>query len=85
MSRYNTLDEDSHLCATLFSKIKFRKRPISVINAFFRSQLQASENFIEMKKGGDTIYLLNEIPYSIMIQCTNYMKKRQERKCRSSH
>ena len=51
------------------SKIQLCKRPISLINSFFRSPFEMSENFIKSKN----------------LLCTKYLKKAQESKCRSSH
>ena len=65
--------------------IQLRKLPISLTDAFFRSAFEVSENFIKIKKTIYIIYLLNQIPYSIMIKCTKYLTKAQESKYWISH
>ena len=65
--------------------IQLCKLPISLTDAFFRSAFEVSENFIKIKKTIYTIYLLNQIPYSIMIKCTKYLTKAQESKYWISH
>ena len=61
------------------------KLPISLTDAFFRSAFEVSENFIKIKKTIYIIYLLNQIPYSIMIKCTKYLTQAQESKYWISH
>ena len=65
--------------------IQLCKLPISLTDAFFRSAFEVSENFIKIKKTIYIIYLLNQIPYSIMIKCTKYLTKAQESKYWISH
>ena len=65
--------------------IQLRKLPISLTDAFFRSAFEVSEHFIKIKKTIYIIYLLNQIPYSIMIKCTKYLTKAQESKYWISH
>ena len=65
--------------------IQLWELPISLTDAFFRSAFEVSENFIKIKKTIYIIYLLNQIPYSIMIKCTKYLTKAQESKYWISH